>query len=83
MEDTTAIDYRALLSSPVRKEKKADLEPALEAFSMAWRPAGSMSLSERWLKAGESDEPRRSPPRPPAPPPSLKLGPPKRIKRGI
>lgn len=74
MDDTSAIDYRALLMSPVRREKKADLEPAIEAFTLSWRPAGSMSLSERWLRAGDGEEEQRSlAPRPPPPPAALKL----------
>lgn len=73
MDDITAIDYRALLTSPLRRDKKASLEPALEAFSLAWRPAGSMSLSERWLRAGEAETPKRTPPRPPAPPAAVVL----------
>ncbi|MBX5482804.1 MAG: hypothetical protein IRZ16_13335 [Myxococcaceae bacterium] len=79
MEDVSAIDYRTLFASPLRKDRRADLEPALEAFSFAWRPAGSMSLAERWLRAGESTQ-DRSPPRPPAPPSELKLKR-RRIKR--
>lgn len=59
---------------PVVQPKKSDLDAAREAFAHAWRPAGSMSLAERWLRAGETDEPRRAlPPRPPAPPAALKL----------
>lgn len=67
--------------SPLCTEKQPLPKPAPEAFTHAWRPAGSMSLSERWLRAGEGDEPRRSPPRPPALPAAFKLGPPKRLKR--
>ena len=73
MDDVSAIDYRALFAGTQRKDKRADMEPALEAFSLAWRPAGSMSLSDRWLKAGEDDAGAPRAPRPPAPPPDLKL----------
>ena len=69
MEDIRAID-----------DRKAELPPALEALTFAWRPAGSMSLAERWLRAGESDAPvRAAPPRPPAPPKNLRLRP-RRLK---
>lgn len=75
MDDVSAIDYRALFAGTQRKDNRADMEPALEAFSLAWRPAGSRSLAERWLKAGEDDAgaPRALAPRPPAPPGELKL----------
>ena len=59
---------------------KSDIERAREAFTYAWRPAGSMSLAESWLRAGEGEEEenpsklrRLSPPRPPAPPSTAKL----------
>lgn len=66
------------------QEQQVVPKPMREAFVSAWRPAGSMSLSERWLRAGETEEApalRRSPPRPPALPSSFPLRPPKRIKR--
>jgi hypothetical protein len=74
MDTTNAIDFRALQLSPIRREKQADVDPALEAFTFAWRPAGSMSLDERWLRAGEDEGARHhSPPRLPAPLPGPKL----------
>lgn len=74
MEAMHASDRGALHLSPVRRETQAALEPAREAFTLAWRPAGSRSLGERWLRAGEREGVQRaSPPRPPAPPPGLKL----------
>lgn len=70
MDDVSPVDYPALLK---RRERKAELDPALEAFTMSWRPAGSMSLAERWLRAGETEDAPRRAPRPPAPPKDAKL----------
>ena len=61
--------------TPQNADKRGDLDGLREAMQFAWRPAGSMSLGDRWLRAGEAEEsnPMRplAPPRPPALPPGL------------
>ncbi len=53
------------IAPPPKQEPRAVADtPAPEWHSLAWRPSGSMSLAERWLKAGET--------RAAAQPPSLK-----------
>ena len=43
------------LEPPARKDIRVlpDVEPA-EWHALSWRPAGSMSLGDRWLRAGET-----------------------------
>ncbi len=61
--------------TPTNRDARSDLGALREAMQFAWRPAGSMSLGDRWLRAGEPEEsnPMRplAPPKPPAMPPGL------------
>jgi hypothetical protein len=48
------------LPPPTEPRATADTPPP-EWHALSWRPAGSMHLAERWLKAGET-QPSQAPP---------------------
>ena len=65
MQDSEAPAGEELRPTPAREP--AELP---EWLPRVWRPAGSMSLAERWLRSGEPARPapRQKPVPPPAPP---------------
>ncbi len=66
------IDINELRTRPeptvARRDRRGDLDGLREAMHFAWRPAGSMSLGDRWLRAGNPEEETSHPHRPLAPP---------------
>jgi hypothetical protein len=75
-DDIEITDLRRKPAAPTPPpDPRGDLDALREAMQFAWRPAGSRSLGERWLRAGEEEQsnPMRplEPPRPPALPKGL------------
>ncbi len=75
--DIDLIELRTRTEPTVaRRDGRGDMNGLREAMHFAWRPAGSMSLGDRWLRAGTPEEEQSNPHRPLAPPkpPALPAG---------
>lgn len=64
MDDADPLNLLALPEPPRPAARTLNEVPAPEWHALSWRPAGSMSLGERWLRAGQA--------RPESLPPKLK-----------
>ena len=60
MIDEKTLQLREVPKKTVPAPDVRHLQGKKEAMLHAWRPAGSSSLAERWLRAGEEDRPRRA-----------------------
>lgn len=60
MIDEKAIQLREVPKKTVPAPDVRHLQGKKEAMLHAWRPAGSSSLAERWLRAGEEEQQPRT-----------------------
>lgn len=60
MIDEKTVQMREIPKKTVPAPDVRHLQGKKEALLNAWRPAGSSSLGERWLKAGTESKPSRN-----------------------